>query len=86
MGLLEQAGPPLPPAGRGDVTDAADVCRAKVRYPTRAIAEQERHRLARAQRMDDGLFVYGCPECGGFHLTSRPRFTKRKRQKGHRRR
>lgn len=40
----------------------------KLRYRTRAIAEEAKR--SQARQLGEGLRVYGCPECGGFHLSS----------------
>ncbi len=46
-------------------------CWGKERYTSRRFAEEVRHRAER--REGEPLKVYGCPECGGFHLTGRVR-------------
>lgn len=52
--------------GNGHTDQRVKRACGKTRYRTRGIAEDARHR-----RLDEELRIYGCPECGGFHLTSR---------------
>lgn len=44
----------------------------KWRYAKRWHAERTRKRLSSTQ--GEVFFVYGCVECGGFHLTSQARY------------
>lgn len=46
-------------------------CGSKARYATRRIAEQVRRETE--AKTGDRLRVYGCPDCGGFHLTGKLR-------------
>lgn len=42
---------------------------AKKRYRNRAIAEKARASIERWSEAP--MRVYGCPDCGGFHITSK---------------
>ena len=44
-------------------------CQAKVTYFTRTKAEHQRQTIL--ARRGEPMRVYGCPDCGYFHLTSK---------------
>lgn len=50
---------------------SATRCRGKVNYTARGFAEKVRRQLE--AKSGETVRVYGCPECGGFHLTGKLR-------------
>lgn len=68
--LVEQLCAYAPLRGRGDSSNSLARCKGKTgQYTDRGEAEKVADKLTRRDP-DTPLFVYGCPECGGFHLTT----------------